>query len=406
MSILTEHHAVQAQVALTCGDPNEKGSNTTTSFSPLRRRRSSVSSSTSLSSRWPDSSSTSASSQSGRSVLEDDQIRSIFKSLKNVTIADHGLEELAPSTKELKRSPPPKPKRLSSEDRLNPTAVPFVPGASPTQQDFEVISTHSPYNAGGDYMPPPGLPPPEVLPHNPVEGAVTTVQLEHPSHLPPPDYAPCDQPPPWSNAFASGINPAIDVQIREFHAHAAVTSNPKWTEDELAFLASQISTHAYFATEDPEHTTAQFALFILQALQTTHGEMLAQSFLWNLRQHAMQAFMTSWDPASLDPAHHHPAQLSAHVISAISLARFIGDLFSHGLLPQTHVMNCISKIMETTFSEEHIVALGYLARRSGPELWMAFESLERKPDFAKAGNFLRQYEEASVSNLILAGLIY
>lgn len=90
---------------------------------------------------------------------------------------------------------------------------------------------------------------------------------------------------------------------------------------------------------------------------------------------------------------YHPAQLSTHVISAISLARFIGDLFTFGLLTQAHVMNCISKIMETTFSEEHVVALGYLVQRSGPKLWMAFESLDRKPDFTKAGNFLCQYEE-------------
>ncbi|KAJ2919215.1 hypothetical protein MD484_g1276, partial [Candolleomyces efflorescens] len=292
MSTLAEQDAVQAPVALTYED---KGSNTAPSFSPLRRRRSSVSSSTSRSSGWPDSS-TSASSQSDRSTLEDDDIKGIFKSLDNVTIAGHGLEELPPSFKELECSSPPKPKTLSPDDKLNPTAAPFVPGSSPTRQDFEVISTHSPYHAAPEHMPPPGLPLPELPPHNLVESTITPVQLEPILYIPPPNYTPCDQPPPWSNAFALGINPAIDIQIRKFHANAVVKSNPKWAEDELAFFASQISTHAYFATEDAEHTTAQFALFVVEAFQAIHGEMLAQSFLWNLRQHAMQAFMTSWDP--------------------------------------------------------------------------------------------------------------
>lgn len=299
MSPLTKSNAVEARVALTCEYLCEEKSNTSASLTPLRRRRSSVSSSTSLSSSWLDSSSASesASSQSGRSYLEDDHIKNIFKSLQNVTIADDGIEKNSTNFDEKrKRSRSSRPRQLSLEDKLNPTAAPFVPGASPNKQDFEVISIHSPYNAEGEYIPPPGLSVPSDLSSpSPVENAATPVQLNHSSHIPPPDYAPCDQSPPWSNAFASGINPAIDVQIREFNAHAAVGSNSSWTEDELGFFAGQISTHAYFAAEDAQGTTAQFALFVLQAFEATRGEMLAQSFLWSLRQHAMQAFMTSWD---------------------------------------------------------------------------------------------------------------
>jgi hypothetical protein len=74
---------------------------------------------------------------------------------------------------------------------------------------------------------------------------------------------------------------------------------------------------------------------------------------------------------------------AAYVSSALSLTAFIGDLYSHGLIPASQVRICLSVLVEVAECIEHVHAIHLLLVHAGPRMWMAQDAGEFMDDLGR-----------------------
>lgn len=376
-------------------------------FDSRRGRSASVSSTTS----HFDDSQSSATSSSSLSSIEDDEVKNLWSTLPNVNVPLGDVKCIEIPLKSTFGVRPSRRASLASSEQLDPTATPFVPGGTLSgqttpvkdamQTDYYYDSKEEkldhlppPHSVETEYMHPPGLPIPA---HSTPNTAHPDTRLEYPQPLPEEMY----QIPVWMTFFNQGtsLEAATNLYLLRLNAEAAVTSVPNWSDEEILYFASQFPSKAYTTVNASEYPIALFAFAVYKAFETTRGDIAAQQFMWGLREHSLHAFMNSWDSNSLKPELHLENGLGSHVFSSLYVARLIGDLFSQGLLSKEHVNSCISKLLETPYSEEHIVALGHLVVQSGAELWM---SEDMKLDTKAFKKFMAQLSGASKNVIKIA----
>ncbi|EAU86213.2 hypothetical protein CC1G_03424 [Coprinopsis cinerea okayama7 len=316
-----------------------------------------------------------------------DELKRIFKAHKNLIVSPDRKSPVSPSirlsfpilpsvTKEDNIWQHREAGSLLMEDELNPDAQTFVPqddlkpgfkcseqAPTPTQDDFRSIDIAWLQRLSPEleeqlrkYPTPPGL------------------------SLPVPIYNPAPLPLPkaqWFAAFAEGLN-SQDPLTFERQAHL-VASSCFWTDQDVEDLVVELVLRIYVNSEDSNDNVAFFAHCLFQAFVSVSGPIGGQAFLLQLRQHTLNIFVSSLDPASLIYT-SRPENLYARVNGALSLALFIADLFEHGLLLQNHIMACLRRLFEGPVAvEEHVVAIGYLVTRAGSGLWEPSFPLEDNP---------------------------
>ncbi|TFK27664.1 hypothetical protein FA15DRAFT_585788 [Coprinopsis marcescibilis] len=363
-----------------------------------RLRRLSTASSTSSTSSTETESifSSSSSSLSSNSSLDTCDVKRRFFSVQNITLGNMAVEgdSESPNIKFVAlpdrtmghSSPGFLPLELEAE--LNPKAQPFVPrfstpllfsNTTEPQHSQDVRPNYNQVDFGNP-PPPPGL-----------------LQPSQPQTPGPEFIAPVvDMPFVWYPFFVEGLGCA-DLNGCQIQAEAIISSLELWSNEDFAALASQFCWNAYSNPEDISDAGAYFASCLLEVISQRFEHMVGQTFLWYLRQYAVKAFDSSFDPAVFNQT---AEQSTPHVLGAISVARFIADLYAHGLVTTSHVVPCLNRLVAISSTQEHVVAIGYLITRCGPDLWVPTANLSPEP----ANRFLpKLYQTAKRSQISLLG---
>lgn len=278
-------------------------------------------------------------------ALEDDEIKIIFTSLKcpdeptPCTLRFPFLPQINTESNIWKHR---SRGSLSFADELNVDAAPFVPKAVRRAS----ISIFEP----------------------------TQQQQQQP--LPPP-------PPIWLTFFEAGLDPLVSTQDREQHAYALVISlSTPWDLSDFIELAHHFAWkgyHHHHQLQEVQEPLAEFAFDVYTAFYTALGPESAQSFIWHLREKIVGQFLTAWDP-------DHPNAITLEnsdkqvlerdfVLSSLSMAKLVGDLFVHNLVPRLHAASCLSVLFKNLCSVEHVVAICNLVMHAGVGLWDACEDI-------------------------------
>ncbi|KAI0060394.1 hypothetical protein BV25DRAFT_956008 [Artomyces pyxidatus] len=254
-----------------------------------------------------------------------------------------------------------------STSTFNPKAAAFVP--SPSMSDFSALPTPS-----------------------------TSALASFPSTLPVP-RAPVPQPPravephrPWTYPYTMGMLSAAPER-RAFYARGVVSLRD-WTGPRLQDLAWCLT---WDATEPRARGgVAAFAAALAGSFREVYGEDLASAFEWHVRDYALQTFCGWWDPQNASSVVREGRAPRQHVDCALSLARYVGQLFGGELLSAPHVHLCLNILVTNLSALEHILAVqdilsqgnaqlceGDTQRRSMREFLSAIEpKLKTMPDDA------------------------
>ncbi|KAJ6621376.1 hypothetical protein B0H10DRAFT_1945433 [Mycena sp. CBHHK59/15] len=238
-------------------------------------------------------------------ALEDDEIQSIFASVKFLD------EEPVPPT--------------TPREELNPLAAPFIPAFQP-----------------------------QSLTKNPVQRVA-----------PPPPAQP--QLPIWFDAFARGSCTSATPDHKSY-ALVIVTSRP-WPIEAMAELAQHFCCRGAEKVTEESAGIAPFAFMVYRQFFDVHGEDTAQSFIWHLRECVVGSFKACWDPESPQGITYYNAPSFNYVASAIAQAAFIGQLFTLDLIPGPHTATCIVTLLKGLNSYEHLEALRAIIANAKASFW-------------------------------------
>ncbi|KAJ6493664.1 hypothetical protein C8R47DRAFT_416644 [Mycena vitilis] len=238
-------------------------------------------------------------------ALEDEEIQSIFSS-------DKYLNEIQP--------PPP----TTPREELNPRAAPFVPTFRAQSLARPVPRTAKP----------------------PVQPQVVR--------------------PVWFDAFSRGACTSATADHARY-ATSIVTSR-LWPIEAMAELAQNFCWRGGEKITEESAGIAPFAFMVYRQFFDIHGEEVAQSFIWHLRECVVGAFKV-WDPDSPNAITYYNAPSFNYVASAIAHASFIGQLFTVDLIPGPHTATCMVTLLKGLNSYEHLEALRAIISNAGPSFW-------------------------------------
>jgi hypothetical protein len=275
-------------------------------------------------------------------ALEDDEIKIIFTSLKYqaeptpCTLSFPFLPQINTESNIWKH---PSRGSLSFADELNADAAPFVP-KSARRASISIFAS-------------------------------SLEQQQQP--LPPP-------PPIWLTFFEAGLDPLASTQDREQHAYALVISPSKpWDLSDFIELAHHFAWKGYHQLQEGQEPLAEFAFYVYTSFYTALGPENAQNFIWHLREKIVGQFLAAWDPDHPDAItlENSDKQVLARdfVLSSLSMAKLVGDLFVHNLVPRLHAASCLSVLFKNLCSVEHVVAICNLVMHAGVGLWDAREDI-------------------------------
>ncbi|KAL0064326.1 hypothetical protein AAF712_008772 [Marasmius tenuissimus] len=285
-------------------------------------------------------------------ALDDDQIRSIFLSEK---FADAGIEcELPPTTianlTDILDHVDIYDIRFGKE--LNPGAPPFTPkGAcappSPPQalvpQLARVPSATTPTHRQSFSFAPPAVPLPQQSHSSAAWITVFHAVMSHPR--------------PTLPVLAGYARDLVDAALWDE------------SEEEIAELSKRLCFQAMM-TDTNHDVLAPFAREVQLCLNASYGERAAQSFAWYMREGTMGVFKASWCTSVNERAiSFHSTPSEEYVGTATEFLRFIGDLFSLGVLVKENISMCLSVLVYEMVSIEHIDAIGTLIESAQIEFW-------------------------------------
>ncbi|KAL0570567.1 hypothetical protein V5O48_011386 [Marasmius crinis-equi] len=278
-------------------------------------------------------------------ALDDEQIRSIFFSEK---FTDAGIEcELPPTTianlSDILDQADIYDIRFGKE--LNPSAPPFTPkGAPPSPPRSAVAAILTPTHRLSAAPPPP---PQSVSPTQ--RPGVTS----------------------WTSVFQAVIShPRPTLPVLAGYARDLVDA-VRWdeSEEELIELAKRLCFQA-MVTNTNHEALAPFAREIQLCLSANYGESVAAAFAWHMREGTMGVFKASWCTTVNERAvsyHNQPSEEYVH--TATEFLRFIGELFSLGVLVRENISMCLSVLVYEMISIEHIEAIRILIESAQIEFW-------------------------------------
>lgn len=306
-------------------------------------------------------------------ALEDDHIRCIFFSEKSEEEGYDGLEEceLPPTTLATLTD------ILDQVDiydikygnELNPTAAVFTPKATfqlppVTEVDHDLFSSSPPR------------------------------PLEHPFPNPP-----IQTQRRWMSIFHTAIqHPRATLPVLAAYAQDLVDAI-RWdqSEAEIIELTKQISLQAMLNGGSNSNILAPFAREIHLCLQSTFGEHISHSFAWHLREGTMGVFKASWCTTVCPNAisrNNSPSEEYVH--TATAFLRFIGELFSTGVLIKENISVCLSVLVHELVSIEHIEAIRTLIESAEVGFWYGPE--DGRPSGELISRFIQHFS-TKVDNL-------
>ena len=174
----------------------------------------------------------------------------------------------------------------------------------------------------------------------------------------------------------------MSTQDREQHAYALVISlSTPWDLSDFIELAQHFAWKGYHQLQEGQEPLAEFAFDVYTSFYTALGPESAQSFIWHLREKIVGQFLTAWDPdhPNAITLENSDKQLLARdfVLSSLSMAKLVGDLFVHNLVPRLHAASCLSVLFKNLCSVEHVVAICNLVMHAGVGLWDASEDIRQ-----------------------------
>ncbi|KAJ7077864.1 hypothetical protein B0H15DRAFT_915033 [Mycena belliarum] len=173
--------------------------------------------------------------------------------------------------------------------------------------------------------------------------------------------------PVWSDAFSRG---ACASAAPDHHKYAAaIVSSRRWPIEAMAELAQYFCWRGGEKITEESAGIAPFAFMVYRQFFDIHGEEAGQSFIWHLRECVVGAFKACWDPDLPNAITYRNAPSFNYVASAIAHATFIGQLFTHDLIPGPHTATCIITLLKGLNSYEHLEALHAIVGNAGPSFW-------------------------------------
>ena len=175
----------------------------------------------------------------------------------------------------------------------------------------------------------------------------------------------------------------MSTQDREQHAYALVISLSKpWDLSDFIELAQHFAWKGYHhQLQEGQEPLAEFAFDVYTSFYTALGPESAQNFIWHLREKIVGQFLTAWDPdhPNAITLENSDKQVLARdfVLSSLSMAQLVGDLFVHNLVPRLHAASCLSVLFKNLCSVEHVVAICDLVMHAGVGLWDASEDIRQ-----------------------------
>ena len=300
----------------------------------------------------PTSITSSPASTASTLTLNDDEIGSIFMSDKFGVEADDQKGSIATVPWDETQGNMKRNKTvLLLSDELNPLAAPFVPTSNVPQQ----ISS--------------AIPPPQQSRRR--VPAPTPPQIQ----------------PPWLSAFGDGscVTDAPDSDALAF----SLVSSCTWTMEAMGELAQHFCWKGSEAASADNAAVAPFSLAVYRKFWDVHGEDIAKSFLWHLRECVVGTFLVCWDAVSTPSVsvsnacptddflnQDQPQSISyksapsfSYVASALSLTTFIGKLFAQDLVTAHHAVTCLYLLLNNLVSIEHVQAIHSLLLHATFKLW-------------------------------------
>ncbi|KAJ6591693.1 hypothetical protein DFH09DRAFT_907476 [Mycena vulgaris] len=250
--------------------------------------------------------SSSPASSTSTLALEDEEIQGIFASAKFI-----GRDQ----------TPPP----VTPREELNPLATPFVP-------TFRAQS----------------------LPRAAVQRVPKPVQPQLVLPI-------------WFDAFSRGARTSATPEHAKYAI--AIVNSRMWPIEAMAELAQHFCWRGGEKITEESAGIAPFAFMVYRQFFDIHGEEAGQSFIWHLRECVVGAFKACWDPDSVGGISYRNPPTFNYVASALAHATFIGQLFTHDLIPGPHTATCIVTLIKGLNSYEHLEALYAVISNAGPSFW-------------------------------------
>ncbi|KAJ7672649.1 hypothetical protein B0H17DRAFT_1183402 [Mycena rosella] len=208
---------------------------------------------------------------------------------------------------------------------------------------------------------------PLAAPFVPTSRAQPVAKAPVPRVVPKPTAQPQLVLPVWFDAFSRGVCASAAPDHRTYAI--AIVSSRRWPIEAMAELAQHFCWRGAEKLTEESAGIAPFAFMVYRQFFAIHGEETAQSFIWHLRECVIGAFKACWDPDSPNAITYLNAPSFNYVASAIAQATFIGQLFTHDLIPGPHTATCIITLLKGLNSYEHLEAVYAIVSKAGPSFW-------------------------------------